>query len=137
MTSSITGELVNLDANAKSNVPALLTTPYAIPTLATATAPKGHIIDDSARGTLFWEAENSDQDNDDNKEPSEMKKTNEGYDSTPGSIWGQQFSIQWIWMTRLPFYRTRGLCNLFNANQEIKTARDGTELGPSIERRLI
>ena len=31
--------------------------PRAIPTPATATAPRGRIIDDSARGTIFWEAE--------------------------------------------------------------------------------
>ena len=31
--------------------------PRAIPTEATEFAPKGRIIDDSARGTIFWEVE--------------------------------------------------------------------------------
>jgi hypothetical protein len=36
--------------------------PKVIPTEATEFAPKGHIIDDSARGTIFWEADHSDED---------------------------------------------------------------------------
>ena len=32
----------------------------SIPTLATEHAPKGRTIDDSARGTIFWEADISD-----------------------------------------------------------------------------
>jgi len=39
--------------------PATGDVPLMIPTSATATAPRGHIIDDSARGTIFWEAEGS------------------------------------------------------------------------------
>jgi hypothetical protein len=34
--------------------------PKSIPTPATEFAPKGRIIDDSARGTIFWEAELTD-----------------------------------------------------------------------------
>jgi len=34
--------------------------PKSIPTPATKHAPKGRIIDDSARGTIFWEADISD-----------------------------------------------------------------------------
>jgi hypothetical protein len=34
--------------------------PKSIPTPATEWAPRGKIIDDSARGTIFWEAELSD-----------------------------------------------------------------------------
>ena len=36
--------------------------PKAIPTPATEFAPKGRIIDDSARGTIFWEAERDEVD---------------------------------------------------------------------------
>ena len=33
-------------------------------TAATSTAPQGRIIDDSARGTIFWEVESSEDEND-------------------------------------------------------------------------
>lgn len=41
---------------------------HVVPTQATATAPTGRIIDDSARGTIFWEADSSEDDDDDDKE---------------------------------------------------------------------
>ena len=34
------------------------------PTAATATAPKGRIIADTTRGTIFWEADSSEDDQD-------------------------------------------------------------------------
>ena len=36
--------------------------PKAIPTEATETCPRGRIIDDSARGTIFWEIERDEAD---------------------------------------------------------------------------
>jgi hypothetical protein len=33
----------------------------SIPTLATETAPRGRVVQDLARGTIFWEAESSDE----------------------------------------------------------------------------
>ena len=49
--------------------------PKTIATPATDTAPRGHIIDDSARGTLFWEAELSDDDEvAEELEPSEIEE---------------------------------------------------------------
>ncbi|ERT01294.1 mRNA-binding phosphate metabolism regulator [Sporothrix schenckii 1099-18] len=47
--------------------------PKAIPTDATETTPRGRIIDDSARGTIFWEAQRDDAD-----EESEENKKEEG-----------------------------------------------------------
>jgi hypothetical protein len=40
-------------------------------------------------------------------------------------------------MNELPFRLTQGLRNPWNANREIKVALDGTEIEPSVGRRLI
>lgn len=107
------------------------------PTLATATAPKGRIIDDSARGTIFWEADSSEDDGGD--ETKSEKSVDDGADENtgPGSqSFGKPFRIEWVSTERLPFYRTRGLRNPWNANREVKIARDGTEIEPGVGRRL-
>lgn len=131
MASTISGEPVSL-----SNLPSSKEytsggdpagSPQSIPTPATATAPKGRIIDDSARGTIFWEADHCDTDGaacDQEGGPSDQN-------------WGKQFKIEWLSTSRLPFYRTRGLRNPWNANREVKIARDGTELEPSVGQRLV
>jgi hypothetical protein len=103
--------------------------PRKIPTPATEFAPKGHIIDDSARGTIFWEADLSDLEDEEDDKP----RTNsdaEGAEDKP-------FRVEWISTNRLPFYRTRGLRNPWNANREVKIARDGTELETSVGKRLV
>ncbi|KAF5008226.1 hypothetical protein FDECE_5501 [Fusarium decemcellulare] len=112
--------------------------PKAIPTEATEHAPKGRIIDDSARGTIFWEAE---------REESEVMSEAESDDASSGKsnsgeeggtkTWGKPFKLEWLSTSRLPFYRTRGLRNPWNSNREVKIARDGTELEPAVGRRLI
>lgn len=105
--------------------------PRKIPTPATEFAPKGHIIDDSARGTIFWEADVSDQEEEEDENSSAKAETGaEGTDDKP-------FRVEWISTDRLPFYRTRGLRNPWNANREVKIARDGTELETSVGKRLI
>lgn len=103
--------------------------PKSIRTSATETAPRGRIIDDSARGTVFWEAELSDCDG----SSSPHKDSEEG----SGQDLGRPFKVAWISTNRLPFYRTRGLRNPWNANKEVKIARDGTELEPSVGKRLL
>ena len=130
MASQISGEPVDLSSNSRQDEPPTPGAPQSIPTPATATAPKGRIIDDSARGTIFWEAELSDEDDDE----SPVKDSSE---SSSGQNWGRQFAIEWMSTARLPFYRTRGLRNPWNANREVKIARDGTELEPTVGRRLI
>ncbi|KAH8720609.1 30-kDa cleavage and polyadenylation specificity factor 30 [Beauveria bassiana] len=50
---------------------------------------------------------------------------------------GKPFNLHWLSTIPLPFYRTRGLRNPWNSNREVKIARDGTELEPSIGRRLV
>lgn len=101
-------------------------------TAATSTAPQGRIIDDSVRGTIFWEVESSEDENDDASE-----KSAEPEDPEEGQTFGKPFRIQWISTERVPFQRTRGLRNPWNANREIKIARDGTEIEPTIGRKLI
>lgn len=127
--------------------------PKAIPTEATEFAPKGRIIDDSARGTIFWEAERDDSglesvggQCDGEESGSGAGSVMEDESGAPGGAdgaegenkaWGKPFKLEWLSTTRLPFYRTRGLRNPWNSNREVKIARDGTELEPSVGRRLI
>lgn len=131
--------------------------PKAIPTPATATAPRGRIIDDSARGTIFWEAEDneastnatlpndtSDDSKAKNKDKAEAPTTRET-DANSGEsenedenkTWGKPFNLEWISTAKVPFWKTRGLRNAWNAGREVKIARDGTELETLVGRRLI
>lgn len=119
--------------------------PRSIPTAATDFAPKGRIIDDSARGTIFWEAEPLVQepgpviDGVDAKVESSADEAedNPAEAASGPQAFGKPFKIEWLSTTRLPFYRTRGLRNPWNANREVKIARDGTELETSVGRRLV
>ena len=113
--------------------------PKSIPTPATEFAPKGRIIDDSARGTIFWEAELSDSEgeDEDNNNESEEARAQDSTDPTVAQNWGKPFKVQWISTNRVPFYRTRGLRNAWNANREVKIARDGTELETGTGARLV
>ena len=122
--------------------------PRSIPTAATEFAPKGRIIDDSARGTIFWEADPEDDEIapivdhevDDPEENMHAEKSEDAEDHTLSSdaqAFGKPFKIEWLATSRLPFYRTRGLRNPWNANREVKIARDGTELETNVGRRLV
>ncbi|KAK1977088.1 YT521-B-like domain-containing protein [Colletotrichum cereale] len=118
--------------------------PKAIPTEPTEFAPKGRIIDDSARGTIFWEAEREEGESGDEEEEQEVDQSDvssrkSGNQEADGATkaWGKPFKLEWLSTARLPFYRTRGLRNPWNSNREVKIARDGTELEPSVGRRLI
>jgi hypothetical protein len=110
--------------------------PKSIPTPATEWAPRGKIIDDSARGTIFWEAELSESEVED-EVPEKEDGHVHGEASAVAQSWGKPFKIEWLSTNRLPFYRTRGLRNPWNANREVKIARDGTELEPSVGDRLV
>jgi hypothetical protein len=110
--------------------------PKTIPTPATEWAPKGRIIDDSARGTIFWEAEMSDAEEVDGEGQAAPAVDGE-IDGNIPQVWGKPFKIEWVSTNRLPFYRTRGLRNPWNANREVKIARDGTELETSVGKRLV
>jgi hypothetical protein len=113
--------------------------PKSIATPATEWAPRGKIIDDSARGTIFWEAELSDAEGEEEADTVEIDEAPQADVDTSAvaQSWGKPFKIEWVSTNRLPFYRTRGLRNPWNANREVKIARDGTELEPSVGERLI
>jgi hypothetical protein len=130
MLSAITNESESAKSSPTPASQAQSSGPQSIPTEATETAPRGHIIDDSARGTIFWEADLSDADGSD----SPIKVDGE---CASGQELGRPFKIEWLSTVPLPFYRTRGLRNAWNANREVKIARDGTELETTVGRRLI
>ena len=122
--------------------------PRSIPTSATEFAPKGRIIDDSARGTIFWEADPEDEEraplndgqvtlDEDTKVAEEVEEAEDTAVFAGNHSYGKPFKIEWISTNRLPFYRTRGLRNPWNAHREVKIARDGTELETSVGRRLV
>jgi hypothetical protein len=125
-----------IDSAPKAEVHDAPDVPKSIPTPATEFAPRGRIIDDSARGTIFWEAELSDSEAEQIDREKEDHPVDHEVTGTAQS-WGKPFKIEWISTNRLPFYRTRGLRNSWNANREVKIARDGTELETSVGERLI
>jgi len=107
-------------------------------TPATSNARQGRIIDDSARGTIFWEVESLEDEVDDTR----SERSDRSLDETEaevegGQTFGKPFRIQWMSTERVPFHRTRGLRNPWNANREVKIARDGTEIEPSIGRKVV
>ncbi|PWY64476.1 hypothetical protein BO70DRAFT_375160 [Aspergillus heteromorphus CBS 117.55] len=106
------------------------------PTPATSTAPNGRIINDSARGAVFWEAESSEEEGGASKERITNEKVREPTDMG-GQLIGKPFRIRWLSTTRVSFHRTRGLRNPWNANREVKIARDGTEIEPEVGRKLV
>ncbi|GAM83432.1 hypothetical protein ANO11243_014200 [Dothideomycetidae sp. 11243] len=115
--------------------------PSSRATPATEFAPKGRVIDDSARGTIFWEVDNPEPRDETGEhgalgQPSLQEESNET-DPNARQDWGRPFQIQWLCTESLPFYKTRGLRNPWNANREVKIARDGTELEPSVGKRLL
>ena len=105
--------------------------PRRIFTPATEYAPAGYITDDTARGSLFWEAEMSLASGAEEISPS----SDEGV--AVDQVHGKPFRISWQSTQPLPFYRVRYLRNPWNHNREVKIARDGTELEPSVGTSLI
>jgi len=123
--------------------------PTCIHTPATESAPEGRIIDDSARGTIFWESvlsddkkeqvnDESDRNESDRNESDRNESDRNESDANNGSQMPENtFTVEWKSTKRLPFYYTRGMRNLWNSNRQIKVARDGTELEPGVGRRLV
>ncbi|KAK9239640.1 YT521-B-like domain-containing protein [Lipomyces kononenkoae] len=109
-------------------------------TPVTVSAPAGRIIDDSSRGTIFWEVV-SEQSPSDTAQPSSATSpsmsTSPTSDTSVLKSWGTPFKVTWISTTRVPFFKTKGLKNAWNANRDVKIARDGTELEPSVGRKLL
>ncbi|KAK9477911.1 YT521-B-like domain-containing protein [Lipomyces japonicus] len=99
--------------------------PQTTYTPATDTAPAGRIIDDSSRGTIFWEI------------VTDAIEHTEESDQAVLKTWGTPFKVTWISTNRVPFFKTRGLKNGWNANRDVKIARDGTELETTVGQKLI
>jgi len=94
----------------------------------TAVVPDGKIVEDRSRNTIFWESSSS---------TGAGSKALSPADLSPGSAMSQPFSIEWQSQRRVPFSRTRGLLNPLNQNREVKVARDGTELDPSVGKTMM
>src|SRR4051812_45602766 len=69
--------------------------PKSIATPATEFAPKGRIIDDSARGTIFWEAELSESEGEEEEGEKEEAQV-DGEAPAVSQSWGKPFKIEWI-----------------------------------------
>lgn len=101
------------DEAGASSQRSLQTLPRSTPTPATSSAPQGRIVDDSARGTLFWEADLPD-DVEYRTQTLNNKDKNDNVEDTE-----RTFQVEWLSLTRVPFFRTRGLRNPWNANREV------------------
>ncbi|KAL4971575.1 YT521-B-like domain-containing protein [Aspergillus desertorum] len=114
--------------------------PHITPTPASVSAPSGRVITDVARGTIFWEADTSE---DEERLPRPQKNAYHSSDKqqhrAPAGLQsiGKPFRIRWLSTERVPFHRTRELRNPWNANREVKIARDGTELEFSVGEKLV
>jgi YT521-B-like domain len=121
-------------------------TSVTTPTPATEHAPKGYIVDDQ-RGTIFWEieaiesAEPKDSEDEthtgETTQSDERQQKEEEEEEEQEQSLGHPFKIEWISIVKLPFHRARGLRNPWNQNREVKIARDGTEMEPSVGRKLV
>ncbi|EME39976.1 hypothetical protein DOTSEDRAFT_137952 [Dothistroma septosporum NZE10] len=100
-------------------------------TAATATAPAGVIIDDTVRGTLFWEAQHEDN--------GIVSSTLTALDRAEqsGHIRSRPFQVEWLSVRRVTFQRTKGIRNPWNNNKEVKVARDGTELETDVGSKIV
>lgn len=84
--------------------------------------PAGRIVHDVERASLFWEVLDS------VSQPVEEE-----------SNWTSPFRIQWLGdqNRRVHFSETRHLRNSLNSGREVKVARDGTEIEPSVGRTIV
>lgn len=128
------------------NIPNIYFTP-ADPSIP---IPEGRIIDDSSRGTLFWEVLGS-KHNKMKKGISSKSKQNtnthgtkddsssSSEDDSVGNNWTVPFQIEWLSTPgkTVPFYMVKHLKNSYNDNQPVKIARDGTEIEPEVGRQII
>ncbi|KAL4737085.1 YT521-B-like domain-containing protein [Aspergillus similis] len=134
---SLTLELPPRPEHHSSNEP---DSPDVTPTPASTSAPNGRIINDVARGTIFWEADTSeDEEGLSRPHKNACHPPDEQQNQGPAELQliGKPFRIRWLSTEKVPFHRTRGLRNPWNANREVKIARDGTELEFSVGEKLV
>lgn len=99
--------------------------------------PAGRIVDDSARGILFWEASTCDAVQDSQAPSHTSSMTSETENST--NNWTIPFKVEWMSPSgkTVSFYKVRNLRNPYNKNRYVKIARDGTEIEPSVGKKII
>ncbi|KAJ5117357.1 hypothetical protein N7448_010989 [Penicillium atrosanguineum] len=101
-------------------------------TVAASTAPKGRIIENSTRGTTFWEADPLE-----NNEEEYIEKSVTDDEEAEAQFLSRPFHIQWLSNEQVPFHCTHNLHNPWNVNRKVKVAGEGTEIEPSIGRKLV
>lgn len=87
------------------------------------------VRDDSPLEIVVEEAERCNGDFPAVKDPIERREKRDD--------WGESFKIEWLSTEKISFQKTRNLRNPWNHNREVKVSRDGTELEPSVGRKLI
>lgn len=81
-----------LQNDSSNDTQVVLAGPKVIVTPKTGQAPRGKIIEDVVRGTVFWEI----------AESSEEEDNLEGGPSKPDEKWGNPFKVEWIkWFLQL------------------------------------
>lgn len=115
--------------------------------------PAGRIVDDSSRGILFWEVDDTRQAAAAAK-PGRSKSASEAStqphfssesttyadaDTENSNNWTIPFQVEWLSPPNktVPFAKVRTLRNAYNKNKFLKIARDGTEIEPSVGRKLV
>lgn len=98
-------------------------------------APRGRTTEDPTRGSIFWEAEEIESSPGEGSDAS--GETYLGISPTSYHAEVRHFKVEWLSTERLSFRSVYGLRNPWNANREVKVARDGTEIEPSVGKCLI
>lgn len=130
------------------NIPNIYFTP-ANPSIP---IPEGRIIDDSSRGTLFWEvlgskhnkmkkgiSSSSKSKQNTNTHGTKDDSSSSSEDDSVGNNWTVPFQIEWLSIPgkTVPFYMVKHLKNSYNDNQPVNIARDGTEIEPEVGQQII
>lgn len=115
--------------------------PRIFPTAANPSIPipAGRIVDDSSRGILFWEVGDSKESKYKNNDATTQKNNDDDDDTITANNWTVPFKVQWLSPPNVtvPFYKVRALRNPYNKNKFLKIARDGTEIEPTVGRKLV
>lgn len=121
----------NLPMQSMPPQPAGLSRIYPTAANQTIPIPAGRIVDDSSRGILFWEVSDLSQ------QPNSHQRTDETLPE--GNNWTIPFKVQWLSPVNktVPFYKVRSMRNPYNKNRFLKIARDGTEIEPTVGRKLV
>ena len=86
---------------------------------------------------------NNNDDNDYNeyydKKNASNKNSNSNLDSSTANNWTIPFKVQWLSPPgkTVPFSKVRTMRNPYNKNRFLKIARDGTEIEPTVGRKLL